>query len=144
METQDLSRPQLMRRVIVDMLPYEIPDVDLLMMQDRLGLVPSSPDVLVLDRKESEARIRGLTPISSTITLMSGMSAEAIAEYFLMQLALAHATNDDDVDDEGISEEHLRNVLIRQNMNVIVTAAHGIVSHLIASGILVLNKDKIT
>lgn len=130
--------PGLKRRVIVDMMPYEISDVDLLTLQDRLGLIPSSPDVLALDRKESEHRIKGLKPISEIITTMSGLSAEVIAEYFLMKVTLADA---DDDDENSIPVEHLRNVLIRQNAQVIVTATHGIVSHLIASGILVYNKD---
>lgn len=139
MDTTLGPHPGLMRRVIVDMMPYEIPDVDLLALQDRLGLVPSSPDVLELDRKESEHRIKGLKPISEIITTMSGLSAEVIAEYFLMKVA-ASASEDED-DGHTVPVEYLRKVLVHQNMNVIVTATHGIVSHLIASGILVYNKD---
>lgn len=138
MDTMQGPQPGLMRRVIVDMMPYEVSDEDLLTLQDRLGLVPSSLDVLELDRKESEHRIKGLKPISEIITMMSGLSAQVIAEYFLMRV-----TNviDDDDEDEAVPTDYLRKVIVQQNMNVIVTAAHGIVSHLIASGILVYNKD---
>lgn len=133
METQD-PRPSLLRRVIIDVLPYSATDEQLLEMQDRLGLVPSSLDVLEMERKESDTRIKSMTPLSETLSIMSGYSAEAIAEYFLMQAE--GVLDDDDDDDEGIPTEMLRNVLVRQNTNVIVTAVHGIVSHLLASGIL--------
>lgn len=139
MDTMQGPQPGLMRRVIVDMMPYEVSDEDLLTLQDRLGLVPSSLDVLELDRKESEHRIKGLKPISEIITMMSGLSAQVIAEYFLMRVT--NVIDDDDDEDEAVPTDYLRKVIVQQNMNVIVTAAHGIVSHLIASGILVYNKD---
>jgi hypothetical protein len=69
---------------------------------------------------------------------MAGYSAEAIAEYFLMQVGTS-----DEGDDEGeqVPVDYLRKVLFRQNMNVIVTAVHSTVSHLVATGVLVYNKD---
>ena len=133
---QDPLRPRLLRKIIIDMLPYAVTDEDILEMQDRLGLVPSSRDTLELERKESNARIEATKPVSDILNTLSGYSAEAIAEFFLMQID----TDDDDDDDEGISVEQLRAVLVKQNANVIVTAAHGIVSHLIASGVLVLKE----
>lgn len=136
MEIQD-PRPRMLRRVIIDMLPYTVTDEEILAMQDRLGLVPSSPDVLALERRESNGRIKALTPISPALATMSGYSAEAIAEYFIMHMD----ASDDDDDENTVPVDYLRDVLIKQNMNVIVTAVHGIVSHLIASGILVFNKD---
>jgi hypothetical protein len=136
METQD-PRPSLLRRVIIDVLPYSATDEQLLEMQDRLGLVPSSLDVLEMERKESDTRIKSMTPLSETLSIMSGYSAEAIAEYFLMQ---AEDVIDDDDDEDGIPTDFLRNTLVRQNTNVIVTAVHGIVSHLLASGILVFKE----
>ena len=143
METQD-SRPLLLRRVIIDMLPYETSDAELLSMQERLGLVPSSVDVLELDRKESVSRIKTLRPISAALTSMAGLSAEAIAEYFLMQVVPDDdAVADEDEDGEDVPVDYLRKVLVQQNMNVIVTAVHGIVSHLVASGVLVVNKDSV-
>ena len=143
METQD-SRPLLLRRVIIDMLPYETSDAELLSMQERLGLVPSSVDVLELDRKESVSRIKTLRPISAALTSMAGLSAEAIAEYFLMQVVPDDdAVADEDEDGEDVPVDYLRKVLVQQNINVIVTAVHGIVSHLVASGVLVVNKDSV-
>jgi hypothetical protein len=131
---QDPLRPRLLRKVIIDMLPYAVTDEDILMMQERLGLVPSSRDVLELERKESNSRIETTKPVADILNTLAGYSAEAIAEYFLMHID----TDDDEEDDEdGISIEQLRSVLVKQNVNVIVTAAHGIVSHLIASGVLV-------
>lgn len=140
METQD-PRPRLLRRVIIDMLPYSATDEQILEMQERLGLVPSSLDVLQLDRYESNNRIKSMGPISPALTTMAGYSAEAIAEFFLMQI---DTTDDDEEPEEGtgVPIDHLRKVLVQQNTNVITTAVHGIVSHLIASGILVYNKDK--
>lgn len=145
METTQDPRPRMLRRVVIDMLPYSVTDAQILEMQDRLGLVPSSLDVLEMDRKESNARIKSLTPISEALTTMSGYAAEAIAEYFLMSVG----ADDDEDDSEDAPEDgamrvptgYLRNVLITQNKNVIVTAVHGIVSHLVASGVLVFNKD---
>lgn len=134
---QDPLRPRLLRKVVIDVLPYAVPDTDILAMQERLGLVPSSLDVLELERRESNARIEATRPVSEILSTLSGYSAEAIAEYFLM-----HVETDDDDDDEGISVDQLRSVLVKQNMNVIVTAAHGIVSHLIASGVLVLKEPQ--
>lgn len=135
-------RPPMLRRVIIDMLPYAATDAEILAMQDRLGLVPSSLDVLELERKESNARIEALKPISEAIMQMSGYSAEAIAEYFLMHIDPGQPDDDDDDDsDGGISIDQLRSVIVNQNKNVIVTAVHGIVSHLIASGILVFNRN---
>lgn len=129
METQD-PRPFLLRRVIIDTLPYTATNEQILEVQDRLGLVPSSLDVLEMERKESDTRIESMTPLSESLSILSGYSAEAIAEYFLMQAEFA------DEDDEDVPIDMLRNVLVRQNTNVIVTAVHGIVSHLIASGVL--------
>lgn len=137
MEIQD-PRPLLLRQVIIDMLPYTASDGEILTMQYRLGLVPSSLDVLELDRKESNARIKGLKPVFDSINLLAGYSAEAIAEYFIMQV-------DDGVTDEeseeGVPIDYLRAVLIKQNTNVIITATLGIVSHLVSSGVLVFNKE---
>jgi hypothetical protein len=142
MDTLD-SRPLLLRRVIIDVLPYGTPDEDLLSMQERMGLVPSSLDVLELDKQESKTRINGLRPISDALTTMSGLSAEAIAEYFLMQVVPDDDAVADADDGDDIPVEYLRQVLVRQNMNVIVAAVHGIVSHLVASGILVVNKESV-
>jgi hypothetical protein len=107
-------------------------------MQERLGLVPSSLDVLEMERKESDTRISSMKPLSETLGVMSSYSAEAIAEYFLMQAE--DVIDDDDDDDDGIPTDFLRNTLVRQTTNVIVTAVHGIVSHLLASGILVFKE----
>jgi hypothetical protein len=135
MEKPD-PRPLLLRRVIIDMLPYSASNEEILTLQDRLGLVPSSLDVLELERKESNTRIATMQPLSEAIGTMSGYSAEAIAEYFLMQI-------DHVVDDEGDETpiDFIRNTLVNQNVQVISTAVHGILSHLVASGILVLAKD---
>lgn len=142
METQD-PRARLLRRIIIDMLPFGADDEDILEMQERLGLVPSSLDVLELDRRESNDRIQRLGPVSNLLTVMSGYSAEAIAEYFLMMVgADDDATTDDPDDEDAVPTDYLRSVLVKQNMQVIATAVHGIVSHLISSGVLVLNKDK--
>lgn len=135
-------RPLMLRRVIIDMLPYDATNEDILTLQDRLGLVPSSLDTLEMERKESDSRIQLLKPISHAIHELSGWSAEAIAEYFLLNVVEDDDDEDDD-NEEGVPVEYLRKVLVNQNQNVIVTAVHGIVSHLIASGILVYNKDKI-
>lgn len=135
--SEDLLRGRLLRRVIIDMLPFSVEDEAILTMQDRLGLVPSSRDTLELERKESNARIKAMKPIGEIITTLSAYSAEAIAEYTLMQVKF---DDDDDDDDSGISMDQLRSVLVRQNANIIVTAAHGIVSHLIASGVLVFKE----
>lgn len=138
--SEDQLRPRLLRRVIIDMLPYSVKDEDILAMQDRLGLVPSSLDTLELERKESNARIESVKPVSDILNTLAGYSAEAIAEYFLMQIDASMEEDDDDDDEDGISVEQLRTVLVKQNANVIVTAAHGIVSHLIASGVLVFRE----
>jgi len=135
------QRALLLRRVIIDMLPYETPDEDLLSMQERMGLVPSSLDVLELDKKESKTRINQLRPISEALTTMAGLSAEAIAEYFLMQVVPDDDAVADADDGDDIPVDYLRAVLVKQNMQVIVTAVHGIVSHLVASGVLVVNKE---
>jgi len=121
------------------MLPYAVPDEDILTMQDRLGLVPSSLDVLELERKESNARIAATKPLEEIVTTLSGYSAETIAEYFLMQIDTGDEDDDED-DENGITIEQLRGVLVKQNMNVIVTAVFGVVSHLMASGVLVLKE----
>lgn len=134
MEKQDL-RPRLLRRVIIDMLPYSVTDVDLLKMQDRLGLVPSSLDTLALERNESNSRIELVKPLSEMLVTMSGFSAEAIAEYFLLKLD-SIIDEDDDDDDEDIPVDTIRKALVAQNTQVIVTAVHAIVSHLIQSGVL--------
>lgn len=135
---QDDARPRLLRRVIIDMLPYSATDEQILNMQDRLGLIPSSLDVLELERKESNTRIKSMKPISESLSVLGAFSAEAIAEYFLMQMEATDYDEDDDDDDEpGVPIEVLRNVLVKQNTNLIVTAVHGIVSHLISSGLLV-------
>jgi len=136
---EDPLRGRLLRRVIIDMLPYAVPDEDILTMQDRLGLVPSSLDVLELERKESNARIAATKPLEEIVTTLSGYSAETIAEYFLMQIDTGDEDDDED-DENGITIEQLRGVLVKQNMNVIVTAVFGVVSHLMASGVLVLKE----
>lgn len=140
MEKPD-PRPRMLRRVIIDMLPYTATDEDILKMQDRLGLVPSSLDTLELERKESNSRIGMLTPLSDTLMMMSGYSAEAIAEYFLLKMVNEDEDEADD-DEDGIPVEYLRNVLVNQNQQVIATAVHAIVSHLVTAGILVFNKEK--
>lgn len=136
--SEDLLRGRLLRRVIIDMLPYSVKDEEILTMQDRLGLVPSSLDTLELERKESNTRIKSMGPIHEILHTLSGYSAEAISEYTLMQINL---DDDDEPDEDGISLEQLRAALVRQNANIIVTAAHGIVSHLIASGVLVFRNS---
>lgn len=136
---EDQLRPRLLRRVIIDMLPYAVSDEAILTMQDRLGLVPSSLDVLELERKESNARIAATKPLEQIVATLSGYSAEAIAEYFLMNIDTSD--DDDDDDENGITVEQLRGVLVKQNMNVIVTAVFGVVSHLMASGVLVLKEN---
>lgn len=140
--TKQDPRPRLLRRVIIDMLPYSVTDVELQRMQDRLGLVPSSLDTLEFERKESNARIASISPISDAIVTMSGYSAEAIAEFFLMKFdSVVDPGDEDDEDDEEIPMEYLREVLIKQNKQVIVTAVHTVVSHLVASGILEFGED---
>lgn len=119
------------------MLPYAVTDVEILKMQDRLGLVPSSLDTLELERKESNARIEMLTPISDALTTMSGYAAESIAEYFLLKI---DSVVDEDDEDDEIPLEYLREVLTKQNQQVITTAVHSIVSHLVASGVLEFGK----
>lgn len=144
METTQDPRPRMLRRVIIDMLPYTVTDTQILEMQERLGLVPSSLDVLEMDRKESDARIKALQPISEALNTMAGYSAEAIAEYFLMSVGATDDEDDNDEPQDGamtVPTGYLRSVLVKQNANVIVTAVHGIVSHLVASGVLVFNKE---
>lgn len=135
MEKQHDPRPSVLRRVIIDMLPYGVTDQDLLIMQDRLGLVPSSLDTLAMERKESNARLSLVKPMSDMLGIMAGYSAETLAEYFLMKLDSV-VTEDDDDDDEEIPVEFIRKALVNQNKQVIATAALTIVSHLIQSGVL--------
>jgi hypothetical protein len=116
------------------MLPYSATDTELLTMQDRLGLVPSSLDTLALEREESNNRIALVKPLSDTLTAMAGYSSEAIAEYFLMKID--SVIDEDDEDDEEIPIDMIRKTLVAQNKQVIVTAVHTIVSHLVQSGVL--------
>lgn len=120
-------RPALLRRFIIDTIPYAASNEEIQTLQDRLGLIPSGPDVLEMERNESDTRIKSMDSISETLLLMSSCSAEAIAEYVLL-----HAVGDE----EESQLATLRNVLVNQNVQVISTAVHAIVSHLISSGVL--------
>jgi hypothetical protein len=136
LEQQD-PRPRVLRRVIIDMLPYSATDLELLEMQERLGLVPSSLDTLELERKESNARIGLVKPLSEVLVTLSGYSAEALAEYFLLKLDHVITVDDDDEDDEGsIPVDYIRKTLVAQNKQVIATSVHTIVSHLVQTGVL--------
>lgn len=126
--------PGLFRRVIIDMLPHAAEDHEIQELQERLGLVPSSLDVLALERRESNTRIANTSSISDPMRLMSRYAAESVAEYFLMQI--------DSVveDDNEVGLDTIRKALIRQNEMLIATAVHAIVSHMITAGILAVKE----
>jgi hypothetical protein len=124
------GRALALRGLVIDAFPYTATDQEIARAHVALGLTPSSPEGVNIERELSNARMRSVQPLEDLLAELCVYSAEAVTQYML-----GHVTDPDaDIDT-------IRQVMITQNAQVIGIAAHCVIAHLMERGALELKKE---
>lgn len=118
-------RTRFLGGIIHDVFPDEATNESIIRAQSNLGLVPSSPDGISIEHKDSAKRINRVKVLAPALDALAVITSEAVSEYVIQQ-----------VESTDVPVDQLRSVLVPQNAQVIAVGAQAIIANLIEQGIL--------
>jgi hypothetical protein len=125
------NRPFILRAMISDVYPFSSTDEELRAAQSSLGLVPSSPDGVKIEREQSNDRMKATGPIADLLSFMCLYAAEAVTQRMV-----------DNVEDPEAPKETIKQMMVPQNAQVIGIGTQSVIAQLLEAGVLEFKKEQ--